>query len=74
MVNGWKTTAIIFICLFIGLLALNIWAVAEVMNEEAEVNDCYYNVCEEYPDKVGQKIGGQHFIFKVEQFEFCHAE
>ncbi len=47
-INGWKVTAIIFICLFAGLLILNIWAVASVINDEEETNQCYYNVCSEY--------------------------
>lgn len=50
MDNGWKITAIVFICLFSALLAFNIWTVSFVLNEEAEVNNCYYNTCEGYPD------------------------
>jgi len=47
---GWKITAIVFICLFVGLAALNVWAVSWALEDDAKINDCYYNICEEYPD------------------------
>lgn len=50
MRNGWKITSIVFICLFILLLALNIWAYISVVNEEVRINNCYYNTCENYPE------------------------
>jgi len=46
---GWKITAIVFICLFAGLLAFNVWGYSLVVAEEAAINECYYNTCEEYP-------------------------
>ena len=50
MGNKWKVIAIIFICLFVGLLALNILSYVIVVNEEDAIYDCYYNTCEEYYD------------------------
>lgn len=48
--NGWKTTAIIFIILFILTWILIIWGMNMVDNDEENLNECYYNVCGDYPD------------------------
>ena len=50
MANGWKITAIIFICLFVAETALMVWAVNLALDEEEAINDCYYNTCAGYPD------------------------
>ena len=50
MGNKWKVIAIVFICLFIGLLALNVWGYIIVVEEDDAINNCYYNICEGYYD------------------------
>jgi len=50
MGNKWRTTAIVFICLFVAIISFNIWAYTLIVDEEAEANNCYYNICEEYID------------------------
>ena len=49
MVN-WKIIAIVFVCLFVAenfLLGVGIYLVAQ---EENMLKECYYKVCEGYPD------------------------
>lgn len=48
MVNGWKVTAIIFICLFFGLISLCFWGYSITIEDEKNLNDCYYNICGNY--------------------------
>lgn len=48
--KGWKATAIAFIILFLLLLAFNIYATNKVIQEEEKMNECFYDVCEEYVD------------------------
>ena len=50
MVNKWKTTAIVFMTLFLLLLAFNVWSVSLVFEDEALTNECYYDICEQYPN------------------------
>ena len=50
MVNGWKVTSIIFICLFAGLLSFNVWGYNLIVEEEEAINNCYYNTCDQYYD------------------------
>lgn len=50
MKNNWKSIAIIFIILFGLLLAYNLWAIGYVLSEEKKVNECFYDICEYYPD------------------------
>jgi hypothetical protein len=50
MVNGWKITAIVFICLFAVLLSFNVWGYTLVVAEDNAINDCYYNTCSEFPE------------------------
>lgn len=50
MANGWKITSIIFICLFVALLAFNVWSISYVLSEEESINQCYYNICSDFPD------------------------
>jgi hypothetical protein len=49
MVN-WKIIAIIFIVLFSLLLTFNIWGWYLIAEEERLTNECYYDICEEYPE------------------------
>ena len=49
MVNGWKVTAIIFIILFTLLLSFFVLGYVVVILEEKDLNKCYYEICEEYP-------------------------
>ena len=46
----WKTTAIIFIILFSVLLLLNMWVIADAARDEKRTLNCYYNICEDYPE------------------------
>jgi len=46
----WKVLAIIFITLFILETAFVIWGMMLVSNEEAKTEECYYEVCRDYPD------------------------
>ena len=48
--TGWKITAIIFIVLFVGFLTFAIWAWSVGINEIEQQNECYYDICNEYPD------------------------
>lgn len=57
MADKWKTTAIVFICLFFSLLAINAYGwhiIAEEEKAYAELErqtyDCYYGTCADYPD------------------------
>ena len=46
----WKVIAIIFIALFIIETAYVSWGVWLVKSEENKINECYYGICEEYPE------------------------
>ena len=46
--SGWKTTAIIFIILFILETAFLIWAVNLGYDEIEKENECAINICEDY--------------------------
>ena len=46
----WKILAIIFICLFIIENIIIAWGYLAVVNEEDKINECYYDICEGYPD------------------------
>lgn len=48
--TNWKAVAIVFMILFFSLLALDIWGYSIVVEEERKTNECYYNICEEYPN------------------------
>ena len=48
--NRWKITAIIFIILFTLETAFFTWAIVLATNEENKINECYYEICNEYPD------------------------
>ena len=50
MVNGWKVTALIFLTLFILENMFWGWAIWYGMQEETKINECYYEVCSEYPE------------------------
>lgn len=47
--QGWKTTAIIFIVLFALETSFFIWAISSYMMELDKTNECYYDICSEYP-------------------------
>ena len=46
---NWKIIAIIFICLFVSETAFMVWGLILVNQEEANINQCYYEICSEYP-------------------------
>lgn len=52
--TGWKTTAIIFIVLFVAETVFVSWSVISYTQEQNELNEnlneCYYTVCGEYYD------------------------
>jgi hypothetical protein len=50
MTNGWKITAIVFIALFMIETAFVVWSVYSVTKEEEQINICFYDICEDYPD------------------------
>ena len=50
MTDGWKVTAIIFIVLFILETGLFIWGWNETVQEEQNMNECYYDICGSYVD------------------------
>ena len=45
----WKIIAIIFIALFILETGYAITSIWYVVNQEQKTNECYYDVCKEYP-------------------------
>jgi len=48
--NRWKTIAIIFIILFLLETSFWVWAFWYDAKETALTNECYYDICEDYPD------------------------
>lgn len=46
----WKTLAIIFMVLFLLENLFFGWSLYLVNQEEKNINDCYYNTCNEYPE------------------------
>lgn len=48
--KAWKTIAIIFMIITIIETAYLIWAVTLYTAETNRVNECYYNICGDYPD------------------------
>lgn len=53
--TGWKIIAIVFICLFLIETSLWIWMTFDYMNQEKETYECYYNLCEDYPDALYER-------------------
>ena len=47
---NYKTLAIVFICMFVSLLAFNIWSYYYVAAEEERTNVCWYDICGNYPE------------------------
>ena len=47
--NSWKITAIIFIILFALETLVMIWGMILVQEEEEKTAECYYDICEDYP-------------------------
>jgi len=48
--NHWKTIAIIFIILFTLETLTIIWGTILVQEEEEKTAECYYDICEDYPE------------------------
>jgi hypothetical protein len=48
--KGWRTIAIIFIILFILENLLIAYGLYLINKEEKMIKECYYDICEEYPD------------------------
>lgn len=47
---NWKTIAIVFIILFTLETSIFVISVVSVMNEDKKIMECFYDVCEEYPE------------------------
>ncbi len=60
-VNGWKVTAIIFIILFSLQVLVTIWGLVLIQVEEDKIDECYYDICEDYAD-----------YFFYEDFCYCY--
>lgn len=50
MVNKWKVVAIIFIILFFLETGFIIYAINIALEEEKDINLCYYTICNDYQD------------------------
>lgn len=48
--HGWKILAIVFICLFIVENLFIGWGYSLVIEEEQKMNECYYDICEDYAE------------------------
>lgn len=55
MVNAWKITAIIFIILFLSETIFWVWMIKIGIEETAKDTECYWGVCEDYPQ--AERIG-----------------
>jgi len=49
-IDKWKTIALIFIILFALETSLFVWSYYTVIKEERMTMECYYDICEDYPD------------------------
>ena len=47
---NWKTIAIIFITLFVIETSFFVWSYTLVLKEEKQTMECYYEICEDYPE------------------------
>jgi len=47
---NWKIIGIVFMILFILETAYIVWAFWYVGREEQRTNECFYEICEDYPD------------------------
>lgn len=47
---GWKITAIVFIVLFTMIIFFIGWGVTLFYGDEERKNECYYEVCKDYPE------------------------
>lgn len=48
--NKWKVVAIIFIILFTLETLMIIWGTILIQEEEEKTAECYYDICEDYPE------------------------
>jgi len=71
----WKSIAIIFIILFVLETSLFVWAYSLSVKEEKMIMECYYDICEDYPDAyfeenlcscIGYDLWGEEIVSKQE--------
>jgi len=48
----WKTTAIVFLVLFVLESSMIIWGIFLIEQEQDDLNECYYNFCSEFPQAI----------------------
>ncbi len=48
--KGWKITAIICIVITVLIIVSNVTNYFYYAKEEKKINECYYNICDIYPD------------------------
>lgn len=48
----WRTIAIVFIILFTAETLYVVWGTMLVMKENRRTLECYYDICEEYPEAI----------------------
>jgi len=46
---NWKALAIVLIAIQIIQICFVVWSVQSINHEEEQMNECYYNVCKDYP-------------------------
>ena len=46
----WKNIAIVFIILFVLETGMIVWGIITVRAEEKNINECYYNICNNYEE------------------------
>ena len=48
--NGWRIIAVVCIAIVALIIISNFVNYATYEKEEAKMNECYYDICREYPD------------------------
>ena len=46
--EGWRTLAIIFMVIFVLQTAFFVWGFILVAEEEKNINECYFDICQNY--------------------------
>lgn len=48
--SNWKVLAIIFMIITFLLIGVFAWAYLSTVNDNKELNICYYEICQDYPE------------------------